>query len=114
MTGESVGIQEIFDYVRATSARYGWIRKVWCFGSHARGDATRASDVDLAVEEDPRSDEWIEYVDRVRASAPTLRRFDLVRWSECSEDLRESIRAEGVIIYERQASQSHQGTGQPQ
>ena len=77
------------------------VRRVWLFGSRARGDANERSDIDLAVEA-PEADErewlemagWIEDVD-------TLLPIDLVRLDDAAEGLRQQVRKEGRVIFER-------------
>lgn len=36
--------------IEATFQRLGWLRRVWLFGSRAKGTAKPGSDIDLAVE----------------------------------------------------------------
>lgn len=77
--------------------KYG-ITKIILFGSRARGDFSRASDIDIAV--------CGGNVERFAVDAeeelPTLLTFDVVDLSkDISESLRESIQREGVILYEK-------------
>lgn len=74
------------------------VRRVFLFGSRARGDARPASDFDLAVDA-PGADarEWSD----IRApvdDAPTLATIDLVRFDEASPGLRAAIEQEGVLL----------------
>lgn len=69
------------------------------FGSRARGDHHRLSDIDLMIipkEGHCRTDEsafaaWIE------ESSQVLHRVDLVRWEDAGTDLRERVMTEGVV-----------------
>lgn len=78
------------------------VERVWLFGSRARGDNFERSDIDLAVDA-PGMDghDWITIKFDVVDEAPTLLLIDLVRLEEAPDHLRERIRQEGVIVYER-------------
>jgi predicted nucleotidyltransferase len=83
-------------------ARHPAVERVWLFGSRARGDGFERSGIDLAVEA-PRMDhdDWLKLKLDFEDSAPTLLLIDLMRWEEAPDDLREQIRDEGIVIYER-------------
>ena len=83
-------------------ARHPTIERVWLFGSRARGDNFERSDIDLAVEA-PTMDhhDWLKLKLDFEDEAPTLLLIDLVRQEEASEQLREQIREEGILVYER-------------
>lgn len=70
------------------------------FGSRARGDHAKTSDVDLAfvVPEEKRGD-WSRFVAEVDESLRTLLKLDLVRIDSASDDLKRSITEEGVTIH---------------
>ncbi|MBI3784232.1 MAG: nucleotidyltransferase domain-containing protein [Deltaproteobacteria bacterium] len=77
------------------------VTRVWLFGSRARGDARERSDIDLAIEA-PDADrrEWLELC-RMVEEADTLLPIDVVRLEEAPESLRQQVRAEGEVLYER-------------
>lgn len=77
------------------------VSRVWLFGSRARGDARRDSDIDLAIEAPgaPRQ-EWLAISDLVD-DADTLLAIDLVRMEEASPELKKQITREGELLYER-------------
>ncbi len=78
------------------------VEKVVLFGSRARGDERERSDIDIAVVGPEITDrEWTQLWTYVDEEAPTLLCVDLVRWTEASEEIRESIQREGVVLYER-------------
>lgn len=85
--------QEIKDFARLYN-----IRKVVLFGSRARGDYKKTSDIDLAV--------WggniPAFMLDVDEETSTLLNFDIVNMDGAVQpELRESIAKEGVVIYEK-------------
>lgn len=65
--------------------------KIVLFGSRARGDATKGSDIDIAIEgEIPLS--------LLELSAPC----DIVQVNKVGKRLKEKIQREGIVIYERE------------
>ena len=74
------------------------INKVILFGSRARGDYWRASDVDLAVQ----GGDIVNFALDVEENTSTLLQYDIVNYSEKkSEELRNEIERDGVILYEK-------------
>ncbi len=68
------------------------------FGSRARGDYGRASDIDLAVS----GGSVIEFTIDVNEETSTLLKFDVVDLSkDVQNKLLESIKQEGIILYEK-------------
>ena len=83
-------------------ARHPAIERVWLFGSRARGDNFERSDIDLALEAPTMAHhDWLKIKLDFDDDAPTLLLIDLVRLEEAPEDLREQIREEGILVYER-------------
>lgn len=75
------------------------IRTVILFGSRARGDNKERSDVDLAISGGNTTMFALD-VDEIEV-VPTLLMFDVVDLDRgCSEELRASIRRDGVVLYE--------------
>ena len=73
------------------------IQKVILFGSRARGDFHRASDIDLAVQ----GGNVCRFRLDVEEETHTLLTFDVVDLcSDLSPELREAIGREGVLLYE--------------
>ncbi len=73
------------------------LQKVILFGSRARGDYRRASDIDLAVKGGNISMFSLDIEEKV----PTLLTFDVVDLSNnISDELMESIEKEGIVLYE--------------
>ena len=80
-------------------ARKCGVKKVILFGSRARGDNWERSDIDLAISGGDR----VRFTLDVDESdiVPTLLMSDVVDLDEpCNEDLLESIKRDGVVLYE--------------
>lgn len=74
------------------------IDKVILFGSRARGDYSRASDIDLAVIEG----NVVDFTIGVNDETSTLLNFDVIDLNKSvDEKLLKSIKKEGVTIYEK-------------
>jgi len=74
------------------------LQKVILFGSRARGDFQRASDIDLAVS----GGNVAMFAVDVEEETSTLLQFDVVDLDmNLQEKLLESIREEGIILYEK-------------
>jgi predicted nucleotidyltransferase len=75
-------------------------RRVILFGSRARGDADRFSDIDLAVDVEPVSSRaWCDLVDDLELHPPTLLDVDLVFLSRLDATWRERIERQGIVLY---------------
>lgn len=86
-------IKEIIDFAK----KYD-VKKVILFGSRARGDFKRTSDIDLAVS----GGNFDRFALDVDEETSTLLMFDIVDLDrEMQVELRESIEREGVILYEK-------------
>ena len=76
---------------------YG-IQKIILFGSRARGDHTKRSDIDIAII-GGNTDSF--YWD-IKEKMNTLLTFDIVEMDKgVSEELKKEIEKDGVIIYEK-------------
>ena len=74
------------------------IDKVILFGSRARGDFKRTSDIDLAV----TGGDFERFALDVDEETQSLLEFDIVNLdSEMQDELRESIFREGKMLYEK-------------
>ena len=74
------------------------VEKVILFGSRARGDFHRTSDIDLAV----KGGDFINFSLDVDEETSTLLMFDFVDLNRSIQrELRENIEKEGRIIYEK-------------
>ncbi len=90
---KSVVIQEI----RRLAQKYG-MEQVILFGSRARGDYRRVSDIDLAV----RGGDFDRFALDVDEETSTLLKYDFVNLDgRVQAELRASIEQEGRILYEK-------------
>jgi len=75
-------------------------RRVILYGSRARGDADRFSDIDLAVDVDPVSSRaWCDLMDDLELHPPTLLDVDVVFLSRLEAPFRERVERQGVVVY---------------
>lgn len=73
------------------------IKKVVLFGSRARGDYHKTSDIDLAIE----GGDSVRFALDVDELTSTLLKYDVVDLNgPVQEELCQSIKREGIIIYE--------------
>jgi len=79
-------------------ARIHGIQRVILFGSRARGDHTKTSDIDIAISGgDADSFYWV-----IKENSHTLLTFDVVEMDKgVSEELQKEIERDGVVIYEK-------------
>lgn len=89
--------QQVIDEI-ITLAKKHSIEKVILFGSRARGDYHRASDIDLAVS----GGSVVAFALDVEELTSTLLTYDVVDMNKnLQTKFRESIEKEGKILYER-------------
>lgn len=95
---EKTGIKEVVvEEIEGLAQKYG-VKKVILFGSRARGDFGRASDIDLAVQ----GGDICRFALDVEEETSTPLRYDVVDLDgNVQEDLMENIKAEGVVLYEK-------------
>ena len=79
------------------------IEKAWVFGSYARGEENRKSDIDIMVRfEDNASISLFDYVRIMNKLQETLhRKVDLVTEGGIKKFARESIEHDKILVYER-------------
>ncbi len=95
---EKSGIKPVvLDEIKRIAEEYE-VKRVILFGSRARGDYHRASDIDLAVEGGRITDFILE----VKETTSTLLNFDIVDLEKTAPGkFRDSIKKEGIILYEK-------------
>lgn len=100
--GLSECIRADFDRV---FAQYPAIERVLIFGSRAKGSARAGSDIDLAVLASGMSDgEFVRLWSQID-DLPLVFKVDLLHWDRLANPaLKDKIRGEGVLFYERSAS----------
>lgn len=94
----STGMKEqVIEEIKEIAREHG-IEKVILFGSRARGDYHRASDIDLAV----CGGDIVNFALDVEEKTSTLLSFDVVDLSKSlKEEFLEAIRKDGIVIYEK-------------
>ena len=75
------------------------LRRVYLFGSRARGDARKDSDIDLAFDHGSSPHAWADFVNVMQDEAPTLLDLDLIDLAQVSPELRTRILTEGKLLY---------------
>lgn len=74
------------------------VQKVFLFGSRARGTHTERSDIDIAVV----GGDFDAFYWDIKENTHSLLMFDIVNMDEStSDDLREEIEKDGIMIYEK-------------
>lgn len=88
---------EVVESVRELAQKYH-IAKVILFGSRARGDYRKTSDIDLAVS----GGDVIRFALDVEEETPTLLKYDIVNLDGVVQKaLLASIEKEGKVLYEK-------------
>ena len=90
-------MEQIYRQLGELARRYG-ARKLVLFGSRARGDFQKTSDIDLAVS----GGDFDRFALDVDEETSTLLEYDIVSLDRCMQaELRDSIEKEGKVIYEK-------------
>ncbi len=88
---------KVIRQIRDMAEQYG-IKKVLLFGSRARGDFKRTSDIDIAV----TGGDFERFALDVDEETSTLLEYDIVNLDrEMQDELRDSIEKEGIVLYEK-------------
>ncbi|MBQ8802064.1 MAG: nucleotidyltransferase domain-containing protein [Tyzzerella sp.] len=89
--------KQVIDEIIELAQKYQ-IKKVILFGSRARGDYYKTSDIDLAIE----GGDSVRFALDVDEFTSTLLKYDIVDLNGIvQEELLQSIKREGVVIYEK-------------
>ena len=95
---EKTGIKNVVMEEILNLAKKHGIKELILFGSRARGDFNRASDIDLAA----RGGDICRFALDVEDETSTPLRYDVVDLDRnVQEDLRKMIETEGVVLYEK-------------
>ena len=87
----------VLNEIAAFAERHA-VERVVLFGSRARGNHTRRSDVDLAVQ----GGDFDAFYWDVKEKTHSLLSFDVVDLDrEASEELKREIEREGITVYEK-------------
>ena len=88
----------LIDDILKTILKYTGVKRIILFGSRARGDFQKTSDIDIAIESDKNV---LPIKDILDDEVDTLLKFDVVDLSATSEKLKDEIEKEGIVIYEK-------------
>lgn len=89
--------QTVLDEITALALKHH-VKKVILFGSRARGDFKKTSDIDLAVS----GGNFARFALDVNEDTSTLLEYDVIDLDRnMQEELLDSIRKDGVIIFEK-------------
>ena len=87
----------VIEEICALAENYN-VKKVILFGSRARGDSRKKSDIDLAVE----GGDFARFALDIDEETSTLLEYDIVDLArDVQQELADSIRKEGIVIYEK-------------
>lgn len=94
----SIGLNDLLKIEIIELAKYYGIQKLILFGSRARGDFRKTSDIDIAVSGGDIAGFSID----VNEETNTLIKFDVINLDGAvQKELLESIKREGVVLYEK-------------
>jgi len=83
-------------------ATIGNVKKVILFGSRARGDHNKHSDIDIAIEGENITDLESQMIYLLAEAAPTLLKIDCVEIHKLEPGaFLDAVERDGVILYER-------------
>ena len=95
-------IEELKSIISPIARRYG-IRRVWLFGSYARGEATSDSDLDFRVDPDETYD-YIKYASFFCDLEEALSmKVDLTTTGSLGDEFLAQIAEEEIMIYDYQS-----------
>ena len=90
--------KKLIDEILNVILKYTNPKKVIIFGSRARGDFKKTSDIDIAID----SEEDVDFIKEILdEKIETLLKFDVVNLRKVNEDFRREILEEGIVIYEK-------------
>ncbi len=98
MIALAIGINNLLKAEIIELAKQHDIKKVTLFGSRARGDYNKVSDIDIAV----TGGNVVQFSLDIEDKTNTLLKFDVINLDGAVQnELLASIKKEGVIIYEK-------------
>lgn len=99
MSPKPIGLgAELLNQIISAIRRHANVKRIILYGSRARGDYGRASDIDIAVECQDKNGFVRNLIDdEVR----TLLKLDIVNLADVNEKLRHEIDEEGIVVYEK-------------
>ena len=97
------GLKEyVIDEIKKVLSKYDEIEKVFIFGSRARGDYKKTSDIDLAIFSKCISSTNLNLLRDDLYMLDIIYKVDVVDFNRLSKDaLKENILSEGIMIYSK-------------
>lgn len=93
--------ERVLKDISAFAKKYS-INKVILFGSRARGDNTERSDIDIDIDIAVYGGDFDSFYWDIKEKVHSLLSFDVVEADKpISEELKQEIEKDGVIIYEK-------------
>ena len=93
--------ERVLKDISAFAKKYS-INKVILFGSRARGDNTERSDIDIDIDIAVYGGDFDSFYWDIKEKKHSLLSFDVVEADKpISEELKQEIEKDGVIIYEK-------------
>lgn len=104
-TADNPSAEQIGKAIEKEAQPFSAIKRAVLFGSHARGDATEESDIDIRLELDESKDFSLYDMLRFKKALERQcgRNVDVITAANIeNENLAQAIEREGIVIYERQ------------
>ncbi len=101
MTEKIYTIDEIKAIVFPIAEKYG-VEKVYLFGSYARGEATHESDIDFRVDKGELRGLFALSGFRNDISEALAKEIDILTTNALSEEFKNKIKKDEVLIYEKE------------
>jgi predicted nucleotidyltransferase len=92
-----IRIKNLSDLFSANNA----VEKLILFGSRARGDFSKNSDIDIAISCPNAKFSDLSYFNNILDNPPTLLSIDLVDYDRLDNNFKNKINQEGVVLYEK-------------
>ncbi len=76
-------------------------KKIIIYGSRARGDFKRTSDIDIAIECDDDTNETGILNEILNEDIPTLLKCEIINLEKVETKLKDEVIREGIVVYEK-------------
>lgn len=95
----------VLEFIASVARVYPAVRKIYLFGSRAKGTQNDKSDYDFAFDWDQAAGgSWGEFAERLREESPVLNALDIILLDRAGAELRNRILTEGVVIYDKNST----------
>ena len=90
-------IETIIEEVVRSIQRYAKPQRIWLYGSRASGEATDASDIDIAFDDPEFQEMW--RIEEDVATLPTLLKIDVKNIAQTEERFRQRVVSTGRVLF---------------